>query len=327
MIAALLLALAQQAPAPGCGPAELERTLRHRLAALAAQSRAVVPQDIELSLEFQDGAWRLSVARPGRAPVLRRLALPGDECTLAAETAALVAERWLVAVRPAPPEPGSRRPETAAAEAPPDPGIDPIPPLMPGPEAPPPEAQEAEAADPEPPGVRPPKVLELPAQASGPDAAPEAGADLGIGFSAGGAALLDRGGDWQRGFQVQLFRRTQDWTFALSFAAASGVDAWSRRRMRGSLDDGTSLLAFSATRCGGRALRLCAGPYLAVRSQEQGEGRSWELEPEGGGAIGIDLGLGPRARLGVTLLAGVPLGTGSRALQVTAAASFGLLVF
>ena len=331
---ALLLAVVQ-APQGPCSAEALGKTLRDRLQALAAGSNTAVPEDIVFSIKFAEGAWRLKVSGAGRREVRRTLALPRGECTLAAETAALVVERSLVGVWR---DPLSERSPTRPAESPPE-----VPTFVEAPPAiedlPPPQGPDPLQAMEDPPDLLGPQASRLvaPPTAAGAQAEPIARAGE-TGFSAGGAGLLGRTGDWQPGFHVQLSRRTQGWSFAVSFAAAAGSEGQLRERWsRPSSGAGTGLLALSVGRCRGETVRACAGPYLALRASGAGDASqpaALQIDPEAGAALGLEVALSRRLRLGLTFLAGVPLAAdsrdaeyGGRSFTLTAAASLGFLVF
>ena len=277
--------------------------------ALEAALRQELPQgeaELIASLEFRAGAWQLEVRGAGRGRELRRtLRLPRDECTLAAQTAALAVERYVRALGPLP-APGPHRESTAASRGPKGTPRDPadrlsaraagsttllartaqaqsaaaaVAPAALGPAGSAPAAlapagsaltDSAGAAAPaafEQPGpAAPARAVVMPGPISLAGATAEASRAAHLIVSTGAAAQMG-GDDLRSGLWLDLTVRTPRWTFSLSFARSEGeVDTPLSSSPHGEQSLSAGLLALSAKPCLDLWVTACAGPFLAARS-------------------------------------------------------------
>ncbi len=297
---------------------------------LTAAPSCALPQaaGVAASMEFRDGAWRLE-ARKGDAVLRRELRLPADDCALAADTAALVIDRFLRALGPVP--------------APPPPRRDPPPPAAiarasesdatPAPPAPPPSPIEAAVAPSEP--AR--RVLlpepEPQVRESMGDSPPRPWA---FAVSAGAAGSL-AGDDVRPGIWLDLTARTPGWALSLTLTTATGTADLEHRYGTSDMSLDSGLLAFSAKPCLEWWIRACAGPFAGARiiSGDSLRESFLALQAEGGGALQLEHAFGGGFRFSAGLLVGYTAGPLSREAQamagsrldVTAALTLGYQVF
>ena len=271
---------------------------------------AALPKDVSASLDFRDGAWRLT-ARRGESVLRRDLRLPADDCALAVDTAALAVDRFLRALGPAPKlRPAPRRDPRPTAIA---------------------QAFESDASHPRPvplpepapaPSIEPPRHVLLPeADLQSYDLTSDPPPrQWTLAVSAGAAGVL-AGDDVRPGIWLDLTARTGRWAMSVSLATATGTaDLQHRYGSNDGMTLDSGLLAFSAKPCIDWGVRACLGPYVGARliSGDSLRESFVALQAEGGGALQLDRDFANGFHFSASLLAGYTAGPLSREAQETA---------
>jgi hypothetical protein len=279
------------------------------VAILVALLAAPCPVDgaPDASLEFKGGAWQLELRR-GDSLLRRRLDLPEQDCRLAADTAALIVDRFAHALAPL----RRRAPKPPVAPAQP----------------PPPVIAQAAQND----AVRTIVVPEEPQRRVLMPEAAESTQDIAVveqprrwtfAVSAGAAGAI-AGDDVRPGVFVDLTARSGRWAIGLSLATATGTADLNHRR--GTIDGvelDSGLLALSAKPCLDLWVRACAGPFAGARviSGNSREESFVALQGEFGVALTLDRNIG-NFNFAATLFAGATVGPLSHEALETAGSRF-----
>lgn len=281
-----------------CAPA-LEEALRSRLPGLRVERQGELgPGDLEAELGRAADAWLLQVRDGEKVALHRELRLAERECALAAETGALIVDRFLEEVRwpgrPVSIEPLPRRP------APPPP-----------PAAPPPP----------PPSPEPPLIVAQPAYAA-PQPAP---ARSRFAIALGPAAWLGAPSDLRAAalFSASLQASDQVQLSLLALAGAASSEAvLIAQSPRGATKVQAALLAAEAAACAeALGLRLCIGPLAGARgSLGSSSGGLFQqssallIQPEVGLHAAAGLRLSSSLELALDLIGAAALGSASFAI-------------
>lgn len=293
---------------------------------LAAPCAVESPPGVTAALDYRDGGWRLE-ARKDESVLRRRIDLPADDCALAADTAALMIDRFVHALGPAPrprPQPAEPKPATVIARAAESDALRPPPPLA---------APEIL--------VEPPRRVLLPEpevavreRDFGNDSAPRA---WRWALSAGAAGSLS-GDDVRPGVWLDLTGTTGRWALSVSLATATGTaDLEHRHGTTDGMSLDSGLLAISAKPCVDFGVRACLGPFAGARilSGDSLRESFVALQAEGGAALQLDRTFAGGFSFSAALLVGYTAGplshealetAGSR-VDVTAALTLGYQVF
>ena len=312
---ALRVDAAADAGLPCAANAALDGSLRQRLPGVRVEEgpeAGLAGADLHASLRPEAGAWALELRRGGGEVALRRrLAFAPGACGLAADTAALVIDRFLEEIR----WPG-RPPSIAPLPAPPRP--EPL--------------EKAVAAPQPPPKIEPPKPDASPAAQLAPAsispiglAAPGAGGADPSGrltIALGPAAWVGLPRDLRAAALLEATLRLAD-RFEVGVTALAALPSASAVTIsgesRGTLSVQSALVGAIASACAdaGR-FRLCGGPLAGVRaSSGSPSGRLFQassallIQPELGLRATAALPISSRFSLALVALAAAPLGSGT----------------
>ncbi len=316
-IVALLVALpavhlevATDAASPCAAGAALEEQLRLRLPGVRIEHDAPdEPGDLHASLRRDQGAWLLQVRDGERVALHRTLHFGETECRVAAETGALIVERFLVEVR-WPGRPASIEPLPAP---PPPPPPEAAPPIV---ASPPPERVAAPVAPAS--VVEPRRHFTL---ALGP------AAWLGLPSDLRAAAMLTA--------TLRLSEPLEAGLLVLA-SAASSQPVLIGDNNRGSSRVQPALIALFASACAeATPVRLCAGGLAGARGSYGSASGARLFQQTSGLIVQPEMGLRASAavrlsshfELGLELLSAAALGSASFVVQSSPPVSRALPTF
>jgi len=334
-------------------PCPAYSALRTRLQTLDPASLEENPraEPLQVSLNRQIGGWNLRLNRTsGEVALERNLDLGETDCALVAESAALVIDRYLAALR----EPSGRREAAGASlsKAPPAYKHSPAPPPArpiettraispsaaprdpaPSPEATPPIPSAPQPAAPIAAAIAPTQPGRL-RELVEPVAAPERGQ---LSVAVGPAGIIGLPSDLRAaiwldvehpinfepaprfvGLPISFMAR-----FLFLGSASSAQPVIIDGADRGDISARSILFAVTGGPCATKWLRFCAGGFAGARLVSGGsegdgifaQGDALLAQPEFGAIISIDRALGARVQLRFSVLAGAAPGTASMSIQ------------